>query len=66
MANENQTIESYASTNAPEYEKSTSDEVFDNTISSKGGTEITTDTSDIFVSRLVKYVGDKVLKHSNF
>lgn len=66
VVNENQTIESYASTNAAEYEKSTSDEVFDNTISSKGGTEITTDTSDIFVSRLVKYVGDKVLKHSNF
>uniref|UniRef100_K1Q8D6 Uncharacterized protein n=1 Tax=Magallana gigas TaxID=29159 RepID=K1Q8D6_MAGGI len=54
VANENQTIESYASTNAAEYEKSTSDEVFDNTISSKGGTEITTDTSDIFVSRIVQ------------
>ncbi|XP_052718531.1 uncharacterized protein LOC128190497 [Crassostrea angulata] len=54
VPNENQTIESYASTNAAEYEKSTSDEVFDNTISSKGGTEITTDTSDIFVSRTVQ------------
>lgn len=51
VTNENQTIESYASTNTPEYEKSTSDEVFENTVSSKGGTEMTTDTSDISVSR---------------
>lgn len=50
-ANENQTIESYASTNTPEYENSTSYEVFENTVSSKGGTEMTTDTSDISVSR---------------
>lgn len=52
VANENQTINSYASTNAPEYEKSTSDVIFDNTVSSKGSTEIlTADTSDISISR---------------
>lgn len=54
VANENQTIDSFASTNAPEYEKSTSDVVFDNILSSKGNTEIfTTDTSDISITRSV-------------
>lgn len=57
VANENQTINSYASTNAPEYEKSTSDVIFDNTVSSKGSTEIlTADTSDISISRSVIHV----------
>lgn len=56
VANGNQTIESYASTNTPEYENSTSDEVFENTVSSKGGTEMITDTSDISVSRSVIYM----------
>lgn len=54
VANENQTIDSFASTNAPEYEKSTSDVVFDNILSSKGSTEIlTTDTSDMSITRSV-------------
>lgn len=64
--NENQMIEFYVLINVFEYEKLISDEVFDNIIFFKGGIEIIIDILDIFVSRLVKYVGDKVLKYSNF
>lgn len=59
-------IEFYVLINVFEYEKLISDEVFDNIIFFKGGIEIIIDIFDIFVSRLVKYVGDKVLKYSNF
>lgn len=59
-------IEFYVLINVVEYEKLISDEVFDNIIFFKGGIEIIIDILDIFVSRLVKYVGDKVLKYSNF
>lgn len=59
-------IEFYVLINVFEYEKLISDEVFDNIIFFKGGIEIIIDILDIFVSRLVKYVGDKVLKYSNF
>lgn len=55
-------IEFYVLINVVEYEKLISDEVFDNIIFFKGGIEIIIDILDIFVSRLVKYVGDKVLK----
>lgn len=64
--NENWMIEFYVLINVFEYEKLISDEVFDNIIFFKGGIEIIIDILDIFVSRLVKYVGDKVLKYSNF
>lgn len=64
--NENWMIEFYVLINVVEYEKLISDEVFDNIIFFKGGIEIIIDILDIFVSRLVKYVGDKVLKYSNF
>lgn len=66
VVNENQMIEFYVLINVVEYEKLISDEVFDNIIFFKGGIEIIIDILDIFVSRLVKYVGDKVLKYSNF
>lgn len=66
VVNENQMIEFYVLINVFEYEKLISDEVFDNIIFFKGGIEIIIDILDIFVSRLVKYVGDKVLKYSNF
>lgn len=66
MVNENQMIEFYVLINVVEYEKLISDEVFDNIIFFKGGIEIIIDILDIFVSRLVKYVGGKVLKYSNF
>lgn len=59
-------IEFYVLINVVEYEKLISDEVIDNIIFFKGGIEIIIDILDIFVSRLVKYVGDKVLKYSNF
>lgn len=59
-------IEFYVLINVVEYEKLISDEVFDNIIFFKGGIKIIIDILDIFVSRLVKYVGDKVLKYSNF
>lgn len=59
-------IEFYVLINVVEYEKLISDEVFDNIIFFKGGIEMIIDILDIFVSRLVKYVGDKVLKYSNF
>lgn len=64
--NENWMIEFYVIINVVEYEKLISDEVFDNIIFFKGGIGIIIDILDIFVSRLVKYVGDKVLKYSNF
>lgn len=66
VVNENQMIEFYVLINVFEYEKLISDEVFDNIIFFKGGIEMIIDILDIFVSRLVKYVGDKVLKYSNF
>lgn len=66
VVNENQMIEFYVLINVFEYEKLISDEVFDNIIFFKGGIEIIIDVLDIFVSKLVKYVGDKVLKYSNF
>lgn len=66
VVNENQMIEFYVLINVFEYEKLISDEVFDNIIFFKGGIEIIIDILDIFVNRLVKYVGDKVLKYSNF
>lgn len=59
-------IEFYVLINVVEYEKLISDEVFDNISFFKGGIEIIIDILDIFVSRLVKYVSDKVLKYSNF